>query len=140
MKLSVSDTTWNSTTLFRTVATGETKFDSNPDYFIDMAIPYQVFANSTGIGIGDTFSIGLSTSQQHNNVNKDTPDGLKPNQGPFSDSITFDVAAIPEPSSVLLTGAGLVALFFLRRRQDRQKRLRLQTAAAHSPPPPSATA
>ena len=137
IKLTVKDTAWSNSSLFRAVATGETAFDGKADYFIDMAIPYQVFANQTGLAIGDTFTVGLSTSQQSNNVNKDTPDGLNPNQGPFSDSVTFNPAAIPEPSSALLTGAGLAALWMLRRRK---KGIRRRTAVERSPPPPSSTA
>jgi hypothetical protein len=139
VNLTVTDDTWSSSANYRTVATGETRFGTADDYFIDVAIPYQVFANATGLDIGDTFTVGFSTSQQHQNVNKDTPDGQNPNQGPFSNAITFAVAAIPEPGSLILTGTGLVALFFVKRRQVRRKKLRLQSAAARSPPPLSGT-
>jgi hypothetical protein len=138
--LTIDDSTWDSSSNFRTVATNEKKFDKAADYFIDMAIPYQVFAAQTGLGIGDTFTVGLSTSSSDTTVNTDTPDGLGPDEGPFSDTITFDPAAIPEPSSLLLTGAGLAALFLVRRRQRRIRDLRCRTATARSRPPPSSTA
>lgn len=77
---------------------------STDDYFLDMAVPWTLFTNKTGIGYLEPFQLAPASSTTHTqytgiNVLKDTPEGY------WSADI-----AIPEPSgitSALLTFAGL---------------------------------
>lgn len=62
---------------------------NDDDYFIDMAFPKSIFETETGLAFSNTFGVALSTSANHNNINKDLPD--------------TGWGSIPEPSVVLLS-------------------------------------
>lgn len=81
------------------------------DYFIDVAIPWTIFTNETGLGYLEPFEIALATSTTHTlytgiNATKDSPEGY------WSAEV-----AIPEPSAGIIAIAAFGTLMFLIRRR-----------------------
>lgn len=90
-------------------------FGGNPDYFIDLAIPWSVWQTATGLTVEDVWRVQLSTATQHNVLNKDFPQGWGSNDlvsSGFSDPISA-----PEPGTLALVGISLAGLMLRKRRQ-----------------------
>ena len=93
-------------------------FDDDPDSFLDAAIPLSTFYAITGLSLTDPYSIALTTSTSHTQVNKDIPvglDGTDPVISGFSDPLKS-----PEPGTAGLSGMGLCWLAALRARARRR--------------------
>lgn len=88
------------------------RFNNNPDYFLDLSMPWAEFSAQTGLANTDHVRVLVATSQ----------DGSSMNNGDFAGTDRFaelsfgDVfAVIPEPASAaLILGAGSL-LFFANR-------------------------
>lgn len=90
-------------------------FGGNTDYFLDVAIPLDLFLSITTPNDPNAFRIGLSTSTSHTQLNKDLPADL--NSGsPISGSMS---GAIPEPNTAAMLALGLAALALRGRRSPR---------------------
>lgn len=98
-----------------TPATDGSNFGGNPDYFVDVAIPWQQWEVITGLSQQDAFAIALSASTQDTLINRDYPlnytSGTQVSLG-FGDPMR---PPVPEPRTLLLVGVPL-ALLYLRLR------------------------
>lgn len=115
-------------------ATDGSSFDSDPDFFLDVAIPLSTFRGITGLTLNDGFRMALSTSTSHTQITKDIPlDLSQTEQVAFAWS---DLAAIPEPGTGVTTALGLVALAArsraARARRQRFHGVRTETVAARA--------
>jgi len=81
--------------------------DAGPsaDYFIDFAMDLDTFYAVTGLADGQNFQVAFASSANHENSNKDLPDGG------WSDVIT-----VPEPTALALLAIGCAVLGFRRRK------------------------
>jgi hypothetical protein len=88
-------------------------FGGDADTFLDMAMPWPVFATNTGLSQTDTLYVTLCTSASHEVINKDHPDSQL-----YGSSSPPPTGQIPEPATVLsvLAGLGLVGRVLRRRR------------------------
>ncbi|MBW2363230.1 MAG: hypothetical protein JRG84_20225 [Deltaproteobacteria bacterium] len=98
-------------------------FDGDPDYFLDTAIPLSTFHAITGLNQGDSYSIALSSSTSHTQVNKDIPLGLN-DTDPVSSAFADLLYDAPEPGTAGLSAMGLCWLAVLRSRARRRARCR----------------
>jgi hypothetical protein len=90
-------------------------FNGNPDYFIDIAIPWTVWQTATGLTQQDLWRVQLSTATQHNVLNKDFPQGWG-SSDPVSNGFSDPISA-PEPGTLALVGISLTGLMLKKRRQ-----------------------
>jgi len=86
---------------------------ANGDFFLDIAVPWTLFTNETGLGYLEPFEIALASSSTHisyRGINdlKDSPEGY------WSAEV-----AIPEPSAGIIAIAAFGALIFMVRRRRR---------------------
>ena len=87
-------------------------FDGNADGFVDVAIPWVSLTHYSGITPTTWLRVAFSTSSNHNNINKDLPDG-------WSDPIFTPEIVVPEPASLGLQALTLALVGArLRRRKS----------------------
>lgn len=93
-------------------------FDGDPDAFADVAIPWADFASNTGATKDTPIRIGLATSGNTNNINKDRPMGLSDTSSVAD--IWSQPIVVPEPSTFILLTV-LAYPLFLRRRPGQHR-------------------
>ncbi len=101
---------WSSTDLdawrrWSTAGDGS-NFGGDDDAFLDVAMPWDEFSSITGL-TEPSFGVILTTSQDHNNVNKDHPDDDESFSNP-----------IPEPATAVAVVSAMVGLGgYIKRRR-----------------------
>lgn len=93
---------------------GSTFGGAGDDAFLDFGMPWDTLSAITGASPDSPIRFGLSSSASHSAINKDLPFTLSGSDfvaAGFSD----DVLGIPEPSTALLVGAGVLILAARRR-------------------------
>ena len=83
------------------------------DVFLDIGIPWTDFSAATGLDLGDSMSIGVTTGSS-NQINKDVP--LGQTTASATTTIFSDAVTIPEPSSVTLLALAGIILAWTRRK------------------------
>ena len=114
-------TVWSSTAgyvHYAGTATGDgSNFGGDPDYFLDLAMPWATFSSQTGINsTNDPFRVMITSSQSSGQIS-DGDIGNSP-VAPNVDFLLKDAysATIPEPATLpLLLGVG-GGIFYIRRR------------------------
>jgi hypothetical protein len=118
INISVSSYPWTGSiaTYFEQVyPTGDgSSFAGTSDSFLDIGIPMVDFCRILYNGAGPLpFRVAMTTSQDHNNTNKDTPSTSTQSDpvGPYLSDELF-----PEPSTWALFGVGFLGLIWWRKR------------------------
>lgn len=83
-------------------------FDGDVDGFVDIAIPFSSLSLYTGITLNTPLRVAFSTSDNHQNINKDLPDQWG------------DPFILPEPGTISLVALGLLGVGAKLRRRKRE--------------------
>jgi hypothetical protein len=100
----------------RFVPTGDgSNFGGNPDYFIDVAVPWTNWALATGMTQQSPWRVQLSTATEHNALNMDFPQGWSGSTTVGSGfSNPTQTNPVPEPGTLLLMSLSVGALIIKR--------------------------